>query len=150
MPGTSPRTNDSRQPNPSPGGERRRKPRFAVQCSIFLRTQAASDRWILSETANVSAVGAYFATDIELPQDESVEYVLTFPPKLTHTSSPWRVRFYGSVVRVEPQSREHGSYGVAVHTTKHRYLSPEESARFGSLDGSGDSTSSPGPGPHRR
>ena len=70
--------------------------------------RAASDQWILSETANVSVIGAYFATDVELPRDESVEYVLTFPPELTHAPSPWRVRFYGSVVRVEPPTAGRG------------------------------------------
>jgi hypothetical protein len=98
-----------------------------MQCSIFLRTQRASGHWILSETDNVSTVGAHFASNVELPPDESVEYVLTFPPELTHAPAPWRVRFYGSVVRVEPQTT---GYGVAVHTTKHRYLSPEEPDGF--------------------
>ncbi len=141
MPVTSPRNDDSLQPNLSHSGERRQKPRFAMHCSIFLRTSAASDQWILSETANVSVIGAYFATDVELPRDESVEYVLTFPPELTHAPSPWRVRFYGSVVRVEPPTAGQGTYGVAVHTRKRRYLSSEESAKFCSLDGRGDSAS---------
>ncbi len=105
-----------------------------MHCSIFLRTSHDSAQWILSHTANVSAVGAYFATEVELPQDESIEYVLTFPPELTHASAPWRVRFFGSVVRVESDGATQGTYGIAVHTTKHRYLSAEESAKFCSLD----------------
>ncbi len=63
-----------------------------------------------------------------------MEYVLTFPPELTHAPTPWRVRFFGSVVRVEPDGAAQGTYGVAVHTTKHRYLSREESDGFCSLD----------------
>ncbi len=114
--------------------ERRRKPRFDMHCSIFLRTSHDSAQWILSHTANVSAVGAYFATEVELPQDESIEYVLTFPPELTHAPAPWRVRFFGNVVRVESDGAAEGTYGVAVHTTKHRYLSAEESAKFRNLD----------------
>ena len=131
----SPCSDDSLEPNLSRSGERRRNPRFAMHCSIFLRTPGASEQWILSETANVSAVGAYFASNVELATDESVEYVLTFPPELTHGPTPWRVRFFGSVMRVEPQTEWQGAYGVAVHTTKHRYLSPEESDGFCSLDG---------------
>jgi len=122
------------QPNLPRSGERRRNLRFAVHCPIFLRTPRASGQWILSQTDNVSAVGAYFASKVELPPDESVEYVLTFPPELTHAPAPWRVRFYGSVVRVEPQTAAQGRYGVAVHTTRRRYLSHEESDRFCSLD----------------
>jgi hypothetical protein len=106
-----------------------------MQCSIFLRTPRASGRWILSETDNVSTVGAHFASNVELPPDESVEYVLTFPPELTHAPAPWRVRFYGSVVRVEPRTAGQDTYGVAVQTTKkHRYLSPQESDGFRTLD----------------
>lgn len=120
--------------NPAPSCERRRKPRFDMHCSIFLRTSHDSTQWILSHTANVSAVGAYFATEVELPQDESIEYVLTFPPELTHAPAPWRVRFFGNVVRVEPDGAIQGTYGIAVHTTKHRYLSAEESAKFRCLD----------------
>jgi hypothetical protein len=106
-----------------------------MRCSIFLRAPRAYGEWILGETSNVSAVGAYFPSKVELSSDESVEYVLTFPPELTHAPAPWRVQFYGSVVRVERQTAEQGTYGVAVHTTKHRYLSPEESDGFCSLDG---------------
>lgn len=102
--------------------------------SIFLRAPCADGQWISSETANVSAVSAYFSSQVELPADGSVEYVLTFPPELTHAAAPWRVRFYGSVVRVERQTAGQDTYGVAVHTTKHRYLSPEESEGFCSLD----------------
>jgi len=115
--------------------ERRQKPRFALQCSIFLRAPGASDEWIRSKTANVSVVGAYFASQVELPPQESVEYVLTFPPELTHAPDPWRVCFYGSVVRVEPLTLAEGGYGVALRTTKHRYLSHEESQGFRRLDG---------------
>ena len=105
-----------------------------MHCSIFLRAPDFSDQWIQGETANVSAVGAYFASKVKLPQDESVEYVLTFPPELTHAPNSWGVRFYGSVVRVESPTGANGSYGVAVHTSKHRYLSAEEFAGFCSLD----------------
>jgi hypothetical protein len=129
-----PQGGDPVQPDPSREGERRRKPRFAMHCSIFLRTLGASGEWIRSETANVSTVGAYFASKVELPRDRSVEYVLTFPPELTHAPAPWRVRFYGSVVRVEAQTAGQGTYGVAVYTTKHHYLSPEESEAFCGLD----------------
>ena len=134
MPAISPRDGDSIGPALSPSGERRQKARFEMRCSIFLRTPHISDHWILGQTANVSAVGASFASKVALPPDESVEYVLTFPPELTHAPAPWRVRFFGSVVRVEPDSAVQGTYRVAVHTTKHRYLSREESAGFCSLD----------------
>ena len=104
-----------------------------MHCSILLHPHA-SDRRILGETVNVSAGGAYFASKVALPPDEPVEYVLTFPPELTHAPAPWRVRFYGSVVRVETKSVEEGTYGVALQTTKHRYLSPEEPDGFCSLE----------------
>jgi hypothetical protein len=132
---TSTRSHGSFQAKSSCTSERRRKLRFPMRCSIFLRVPAVSDRWILSETSNVSAVGAYFPTKVELLRDESVEYVLTFPPELTHATSPWRVRFYGNVVRVEPETRVQRGFGIAVYTTKRRYLLHEESARFSSLDG---------------
>ena len=125
---------DNLPPNISGRAERRRKPRFAMQCSILLRSECASEQWIPGETANVSAAGAYFASNAELPQGEPVEYVLTFPPELTHASAPWGVRFFGSVVRIEPDSAVRGMHGIAVYTTKHRYLSREESDRFCSLD----------------
>ena len=117
----------------SGSGERRRNLRFPMPFSILLRTPADSGPWILSKTANVSAVGAYFPTSVELPPDESVEYVLTFPPELTHAPAPWRVYFYGNVVRVEPHDGTPGTYGVAVHTIKRRYLSSEESEGFRGL-----------------
>ena len=135
MPATSPSfRGDTLDPDLSRNGERRRKPRFAMRCSIFLRNSCASGPWILSKTVNVSVAGAYCASNVELSKDESVEYVLTFPPELTHAPAPWRVRFLGSVVRVESDAAAQGTYGVAVYTTKRRYLSPEESNRFCSLD----------------
>lgn len=105
-----------------------------MRCSIFLRASVSSGHWILGKTANVSVLGAYFASKVELPREQSVEYVLTFPPELTHAPSTWGVRFYGSVVRVEPHTGATDEYGVALNTSKHRYLSPEESAGFSSMD----------------
>jgi hypothetical protein len=102
-----------------------------MHCSIFLRDPDASDHWILSETTNVSAAGAYFDCDVELPPDRTVEYVLTFPPEWTHAVAPWGVRFQGNVVRVEPHTE---AYGVAVHTSKRRYLSAVECNGFSGMD----------------
>ena len=116
---------------PAAVSERRKNPRFAMHCldlPAYLGRLRAVDsqrdrqcqrrRRLLRKRVS-SCLG-----------DKSVEYVLTFPPELTHAAAPWGVRFYGNVVRVEPNAAPGGPYGVAVHTTKRRYLSSDESDGF--------------------
>ena len=129
----SPSSDDPLSPDLS-HGERRRNLRFPLHCSIFLRDPDASDHWIVTETANVSAVGAFFESDVEFTRDGSVEYVLTFPPEWTRAAAPWGVRFHGNVVRVESHP---AAYGVAVRVHKRCYLSAEECNGFRGLGESG-------------
>jgi hypothetical protein len=91
--------------------------------------------WINTETADVSATGAFFVTDRPFLLNTPVEYILTFPPDLTKAKVPLRMRFFGSVLRCErtPQGTDN-SFGVAVRNTTHRYLTAEESAPFDELD----------------
>jgi len=113
-------------------GERRKHPRFDMHFPVFLR--AFGDRWSVSETADVSAAGAFLVTDRPYLLNTPLEYVLTFPPDLTKAPKPLRVRFYASVMRCERVPGGNGTFGLAVRNTAHRYLTLEEAGPFDSLE----------------
>jgi hypothetical protein len=113
-------------------GERRKNPRFDMHFSVFLRV--LGDPWTVTETADISATGAFFVTDRPFLLNTPIEYVLTFPQELTKAVRPLRVRFFGSVLRCERLSSETGEFGVAVRNTAHRYLTPDESLVFEALE----------------
>ncbi|HEY4900250.1 MAG TPA: PilZ domain-containing protein, partial [Terriglobales bacterium] len=113
---------------PIQSGERRKNPRFDMHFPVFLR--ALGDSWAVSETADVSATGAFFVTDRPFLLNTPIEYVLTFPPDLTKAPQPLRVRFLGVVLRCERVPDSNKAFGIAVRNTAHRYLSREESASF--------------------
>ena len=116
----------------SRAGERRKNPRFDMHFAVFLR--AMGGPWSRSQTADVSAAGAFFTTDSPFLLNTPVEYVLTFPQELTKAKQPLRVRFFGSVLRCERIPDANGAFGVAVRKTGHRYLSKEEAANFDSIE----------------
>ena len=99
---------------------------------VFLR--ALGDSWSYSQTADVSATGAFIVADRPYLLNTPVEYVLTFPPDLTKALQPLRVRFYASVMRCERVPGGNGTFGLAVRNTAHRYLTPEESAPFDAME----------------
>ena len=116
----------------SRAGERRKKPRFDMHVPVFLR--ALGESWIATETADVSAAGAFFATERPLLLNAPVEYVLTFPQALTKAQRPLLVRFFGMVRRCERLAEGSGLYGIAVRNTAHRYLTLEEAAGFDAME----------------
>jgi hypothetical protein len=116
----------------SRSGERRKNPRFDMHFSVFLRV--LGDPWTVTETADVSATGAFLITDRPFLLNTPIEYILTFPQELTKAHRPLRVRFFGSVLRCERLSGGTGEFGVAVRNTAHRYLTPDESLGFEALE----------------
>jgi hypothetical protein len=94
--------------------------------SVLLRT--IGDPWMSSQTANLSATGAFIFTDRPFLLNTPIEYVLTFPPDLTKASQPLFVRFFGMVLRCE--RGEGDQFGIAIRNTAHRYLTHEEAAGF--------------------
>ena len=112
--------------------ERRKHPRFDMHFPVYLR--AFGDNWSTSETADVSAAGAFIITARPYLLNTPIEYVLTFPPDLTKAPTPLRVRFYASVQRCERIPGGNGTFGLAVHNTAHRYLTPQEATPFDALD----------------
>jgi hypothetical protein len=124
-------------------GDRRKRPRFSFHLSAFLRTPIISTDWVQSKTLNVSAVGASFETNVPLPPDSTVEYVLTFPPDMTHATEPIRVRFSGQVLRVEARTGDREGYLVAVSSNTYRFLSSEAAAACCLPEGSAARTSLP-------
>jgi hypothetical protein len=125
---------------PLHSGERRKNPRFDMHFAVFLR--ALGDPWSISETADVSAAGAFFVSGRPFLLNTPIEYVLTFPPDLTKALEPLRVRFFGSVLRCEQVVGNQGAFGVAVRNTAHRYLTREEAASFDPMEQKQSSTSS--------
>ena len=109
-------------------GDRRKNPRFDMHVPVFLR--ALGESWIATETADVSAAGAFFVTDRPLLLNTPLEYVLTFHPELTKAQRPLLVRFFGMVLRCEQLPDRNGFYGIAVRNTGHRYLTREEAVGF--------------------
>jgi hypothetical protein len=109
-------------------GERRKNPRFDLHFPALLRAVGAP--WSTTETADVSAAGAFFVTDRPFLLNTPVEYVLTLPPERTKATKPLRVRFFGAVLRCESVAGRSGCFGVAVRNTAHRYLTPTEAASF--------------------
>jgi PilZ domain len=99
---------------------------------VFLR--GLGDPWSQSQTADVSASGAFFVTERPFLLNTPIEYVLTFPTELTKAPQPLRVRFFGSVLRCERIADGSGSFGVAVRNAAHRYLTPQESATFDAME----------------
>ena len=117
---------------PLRAGERRKNPRFDMHFPVFLR--ALGDPWTVTETADVSAAGAFFVTDRPFLLNIPIEYVLTFPPDLTKAPQPLRVRFFGMVLRCERIRDNNVAFGIAVRNTAHRYLSREEAAGFDAME----------------
>ena len=113
-------------------GERRKNARFDMHFPVFLR--ALGDPWMVSETADVSAAGAFFVTDRPFLLNIPIEYVLTFPPDLTKATRPLRVRFFAMVQRCARVPDHYGWFGIAVRNTAHRYLSREESTSFDAME----------------
>ena len=109
-------------------GDRRKNTRFAMQFPIFVRV--LGEPWTTSETADVSAAGAFFVSDRPFLLNAPIEYVLTFPQELTKAARPLLVRFFGMVIRSERVADSASLYGVAVRNTAHRYLTGEEAAAF--------------------
>jgi hypothetical protein len=109
-------------------GERRKNARFAMHFPIIVR--ALGEPWTTSETADISAAGAFFVSDRPFLLNAPIEYVLTFPQELTKATRPLLVRFFGMVIRSERVDDNAGLYGVAVRNTAHRYLTGEEAAGF--------------------
>ena len=116
----------------SRAGERRRNPRFDMHVPVFLH--ALGESWTATETADVSATGAFFVTSHPLLLNAPLEYVLTFPPELTKAQRPLLVRFFGMVLRCERIPDGSGLYGIAVHNTGHRYLTREQAAGFDAME----------------
>lgn len=112
--------------------ERRKSPRFDMHVPVFLR--AFGERWIVTETADVSAAGAFFVVERPLLLNAPLEYVLTFRPDLTKAQRPLLVRFFGTVLRCERLSGVDGFYGIAVRNRAHRYLTREEAADFDAME----------------
>ncbi|HVP54625.1 MAG TPA: PilZ domain-containing protein [Candidatus Eisenbacteria bacterium] len=115
----------------SRAGERRKNPRFDMHVPVYLRP--LGEPWISTETADVSAAGAFFVTARPLLLNAPIEYVLTFPPELTKAKRPLLVRFFGMVSRCERFPEGHGLYGVAVRNSTYRYLTREEAAHFDAM-----------------
>jgi PilZ domain-containing protein len=109
-------------------GERRKNARFAMRFAIFVRV--LGEPWTSSETADVSAAGAFFVTERPFVLNAPIEYVLIFPQELTKAARPLLVRFFGMVTRVERTTDKTALYGVAVRNTAHRYLTGDEAANF--------------------
>ena len=112
--------------------ERRKNPRFDMHVPVFLR--ALGEPWTATETADVSAAGAFFVTARPLLLNAPLEYVLTFPPELTKAQRPLLLRFFGMVLRCERIPDGRGLYGIAVRNTGHRYLTREEAAGFDAME----------------
>jgi len=112
--------------------ERRKHPRFDMHFPVFLR--GMSDLWMVTQTADVSAAGAFFVSERPFLLHTPVEYVLTFPPDLTKAPQPLRMRFFGTVLRCERVPEGNGAFGVAVLNTAHRYLTREEGAIFDTME----------------
>lgn len=119
-------------PLSSRAGERRKKPRFDMHVPVFLR--ALGEPWITTETADVSAAGAFFVTERPVLLNAPLEYVLSFPPELTKAQRPLLVRFFGMALRCDRFADGSGLYGIAVRNTGHRYLTREEAAGFDALE----------------
>ena len=117
---------------PSRAGERRKNPRFDMHFPVFLR--ALGNPWTVTETADVSAAGAFFVASRPFLLNTPVEYVLTFPPDLTKAAQPLRVRFFGMVLRCERIRDDNVAFGIAVRNTAHRYLSRGEAAIFDAIE----------------
>lgn len=111
--------------------ERRKNPRFDMHVPIFVR--ALGELWVVTETADVSAAGAFFVAERPLLLNAPLEYVLTFRPDLTKAKRPLLVRFFGKVLRCERLPGVDGFYGIAVRNTAHRYLTREEAAGFDAM-----------------
>lgn len=89
----------------------------------------------MSETADVRAAGAVFVASRPFLLTAPMEYVLTFPPDLTKAPEPFRVRFFGMVIRCERVPESQDSFGIAVRNTAGLYLTRDEAANLTAMDG---------------
>lgn len=112
-------------------GERRKNARFEMRFPVLVR--AMGEPWTSTETADVSAAGAFFVTSKPYLLNTPIEYVLTFPPNLTKAAGPLRVRFFAAVLRCERIPGSDNTFGLAVRNSAYRYLTQEEAASLDKL-----------------
>lgn len=73
------------------------------------------------ETRNLSSHGVLFASDVELPLDESIEYVITFPANQT-ASLPVDLHCLGKVVRFERQGAAGPAFEIAATLERYEFV----------------------------
>jgi len=103
--------------------ERRASQRFDFQLPVAIRL-AGTDREGCGFTQDLSGRGAFFYTDFQVAEGDTVELTFMMPAEITLTEN-MRVRCRGRVVRV---LRRESKFGVAVHLEGYEYLSPTENA----------------------
>ena len=101
--------------------DRREMRRFNVQLPAQVMLHNDGVHEVITLTRNVSARGVFFYVDQRVTPGSEIEFVLTFPPELTFTQSI-RVRFAGTVVRVEEPTRD-GRIGIAAAINHYEFLS---------------------------
>jgi hypothetical protein len=101
--------------------ERRASQRFDFQLPVAVRL-AGTDREGCGFTQDLSGRGAFFYTDFQVGEGDTVELTFVMPAEITLTEN-MRVRCRGRVTRVLPVERK---FGVAVHLEGYEYLSAAE------------------------
>jgi hypothetical protein len=85
--------------------DRRRNPRFLVQCPVLVQLLSEPEIGLFGLSQNVSATGVRFFTETAFTVGSDVQVNLFLPDKAQASAQ-------GTVVRIEEESR--GRFGVAV------------------------------------
>ena len=79
--------------------ERRILARFHIEMPVSLQV-SGSETIVQGSTRDVSATGVFFYTSFELVQGSDIDFIMTLPPELTHTTGI-QLSCKGKVVRVQ-------------------------------------------------
>jgi len=99
--------------------ERRASRRFTMALPVTIRANGPTGLIEQAgQTRDVSFRGLYFTADANFEMGSQIEFVLTLPKEITMAGDV-RIRCFGQVVRVEPQSRNHG---IAARIERYEFL----------------------------
>ncbi len=92
--------------------ERRKAPRISKSLPLKIKHQ---DFDFITETKNISAIGAYCSVSSYIPLMTKLKIMLILPKYPESGGKNYRIECTGVVVRTEKQSSQNKSYNIAIY-----------------------------------
>jgi hypothetical protein len=101
--------------------DKRRAQRFPMALPVAVKIQELEGQETTVKTKDISSGGVYLEFDSPMEVGSTLEFVLTLPAEITKGPSV-RVRCKGKVVRVDRDSSDTASFGVAATIERYEFL----------------------------